>query len=196
MLKVQTPGIMSMIPGLKLTGVLTVLPLVNIVLMARDLFESGGVDPVTGAIVVLTTLLYALAALSLAARVFGAESVLYSEQSSWADLMRRPDAPQPAMSIPMALWCLALMVPTQFSLIAILQMISGIPPVVQILLQVPVYLLLFGCLPALFAYLGRVEISDFRKNARGDLGTRTATLHADGIARLRESWIYLDLAVR
>ena len=39
-------------------------------------------------------------------------------------------------------------------------------------------------------YLGHVDIVDFRKNARGELGTRTATLHADGIAKLRKSWIY------
>lgn len=39
-------------------------------------------------------------------------------------------------------------------------------------------------------YLGQVEIADFRKNARGELGTRTATLHAEGIAKLRTSWIY------
>ncbi|HWI10178.1 MAG TPA: hypothetical protein VNU48_02505 [Burkholderiaceae bacterium] len=40
-------------------------------------------------------------------------------------------------------------------------------------------------------YLGQVGIADFRKNARGELGTRTATLHAEGIAKLRSSWIYL-----
>ena len=39
-------------------------------------------------------------------------------------------------------------------------------------------------------YLGRVTIDDFRRNPRGELGTRTATLHADGIKKLRESWIY------
>lgn len=39
-------------------------------------------------------------------------------------------------------------------------------------------------------YLGHVEIGDFRRNERGELGTRTATLHADGIAKLRQSWIY------
>ncbi len=40
------------------------------------------------------------------------------------------------------------------------------------------------------AYLGRVEEADFRKNARGELGTRTATLHAEGIVKLRERWLY------
>ena len=39
-------------------------------------------------------------------------------------------------------------------------------------------------------YLGEVVIEDFRKNARGELGTRTATLHAKGIAKLRQNWIY------
>jgi len=39
-------------------------------------------------------------------------------------------------------------------------------------------------------YLGEVRIEDFRKNARSELGTRTATLHADGIAKLRKNWIY------
>jgi hypothetical protein len=39
-------------------------------------------------------------------------------------------------------------------------------------------------------YLGQVSIDDFRKNPRGELGTRTATLHKDGIKKLRESWVY------
>jgi hypothetical protein len=39
-------------------------------------------------------------------------------------------------------------------------------------------------------YLGKVTIADFRKNPRGELGTRTATLHAEGIAKLRSSWVY------
>jgi hypothetical protein len=39
-------------------------------------------------------------------------------------------------------------------------------------------------------YLGQVAIEDFRRNERGELGTRTATLDARGIAKLRQSWIY------
>ncbi len=157
MLASLAPGIMAMMPGLKLDGVLTVLPLVNIVLMARDLFDTG-VDPVHGTIVVLTTLLYALAALSLAARVFGAESVLYSEQSSWADLLRRPETPQRAASIAAMLWCLALMLPMQFGLVALLRSLGALPVIVSILLQVAVNLILFGFLPAFFVFLGRIEI--------------------------------------
>ena len=39
-------------------------------------------------------------------------------------------------------------------------------------------------------YLGHVTINDFRRNPRGELGTRTATLHKNGIQKLREHWIY------
>lgn len=39
-------------------------------------------------------------------------------------------------------------------------------------------------------YLGEVTKADFRRNERGELGTRTATLHEEGIARLRSNWIY------
>lgn len=44
-------------------------------------------------------------------------------------------------------------------------------------------------------YLGKVEIGDFRKNPRGELGTRTATLHREGILKLRANWIYREARV-
>lgn len=39
-------------------------------------------------------------------------------------------------------------------------------------------------------YLGQVTVADFRKNARGPLGTRTATLDRKGILKIRNNWIY------
>lgn len=39
-------------------------------------------------------------------------------------------------------------------------------------------------------YLNWVSEADFRKNPRGELGTRTASLHAEGIQKFRENWIY------
>ena len=39
-------------------------------------------------------------------------------------------------------------------------------------------------------YLAQVTEEDFRSNARGTLGTRTATLHAQGVAKLRLGWVY------
>ena len=39
-------------------------------------------------------------------------------------------------------------------------------------------------------YLSYVGVDDFRKNPRGELGTRTATLDREGIKKLRANWIY------
>jgi hypothetical protein len=39
-------------------------------------------------------------------------------------------------------------------------------------------------------YIEKVTIDDFRKNPRSELGTRTATLHRDGISKLRKNWVY------
>lgn len=39
-------------------------------------------------------------------------------------------------------------------------------------------------------YLGHVTVADFRRNQRGGLGTRTATLDRKGILKLRDNWIY------
>ena len=39
-------------------------------------------------------------------------------------------------------------------------------------------------------YLSRVVLDDFRHNERSTLGTRTATLHGGGVAKLRQGWVY------
>jgi len=39
-------------------------------------------------------------------------------------------------------------------------------------------------------YLGHVSTRDFRRNPRGELGTRTATLHKEGLQGFRENWVY------
>ena len=42
-------------------------------------------------------------------------------------------------------------------------------------------------------YLSHVQTDDFRKNERGELGTRTATPHKEGMEKIRKNWVYLDL---
>jgi hypothetical protein len=41
-------------------------------------------------------------------------------------------------------------------------------------------------------YLAQVSVEDFRRNPRGELGTRTATLHREGVLKLRQNWIYKE----
>lgn len=40
-------------------------------------------------------------------------------------------------------------------------------------------------------YLFAVTVADFRHNPRGTLGTRTSTLHKEGIKKLRSNWAYM-----
>lgn len=40
-------------------------------------------------------------------------------------------------------------------------------------------------------YVAQVTQADFRRNNRGELGTRTATLDREGIKKLRTNWVYL-----
>jgi ABC-2 type transport system permease protein/sodium transport system permease protein len=82
------PGMLGIMPGMSLEGPLALVPLLNIVLLARDLFE-GKANPFAAAAVVGSTFLYALCAVTVAAQIFGAEAVLYSERVSWSHLFRR-----------------------------------------------------------------------------------------------------------
>src|SRR5262249_20748622 len=143
--------------GVSREGRLCVAPLINIVLLARDLLEPGGASPALAGVVVATTLLYAVAALGLAARVFGTEAVLSSEQGTWADLFRRPAEPQPAASPSGALLCLALMFPANFLLSAGLARVPGLTAGGRLGLMAAANLVLFGAFPALAAWLGRVR---------------------------------------
>jgi hypothetical protein len=40
-------------------------------------------------------------------------------------------------------------------------------------------------------YIAQVSRADFRRNERGELGTRTATLSAEGVREFRKGWVYL-----
>jgi sodium transport system permease protein len=130
MLLSLAPGVMGMIPGLRLEGATLVTPLLNIVLLGRDLFD-GKADVAAAFLVVTSTLMYALAAIAVAARIFGAEGVLYNEQVGWSDMLRRSPEVRSRPSVASALLCLAVMFPAWFLLRSlsthIERMFSGSP---------------------------------------------------------------------
>jgi ABC-2 type transport system permease protein/sodium transport system permease protein len=149
-----TPGMLSLMPELKLEGPLCVVPLLNIVLLARDLF-AGAASTGAATLVVLTTLVYAVAAIALAARLFGAEAVLYNEQAAWSDLFRRPTRSRRVSTVSSALFCLALMFPASFVLVALVG--GDRPPYEEMAWKVLANLLLFGGFPLVSAWLRRVD---------------------------------------
>ncbi len=153
MLAALAPGLVGMMPGLKLTGLYTVTPLLNVVLLARDLF-AGEAQAGAAVLVVLSTAVYALAAIAVAARIFGSEAVLYNEQSGWSDLFRRPAEWTPTASVTGGLLCLALIFPAWFALASLTARAS---PDTRPPLQAAATLLLFVGIPLLAAAWGRVR---------------------------------------
>ena len=77
MLVSLAPGILSLMPGVRLSAPLALVPLVNIVLLGRELFQNTAS---TGLFLLTLTATagYSVAALRLAAGIFGSDAVLFA----------------------------------------------------------------------------------------------------------------------
>ena len=110
------PGLLAMNPNLSLNGVLAIVPMVNVLLLGRDVI-SQQVQMLPAIFAVVSTLLYALVAIRFAAQRFGADNILYANQGSLKDLIARPTAAQRYFTTPAATLTLLLLFP--LNLIAI-----------------------------------------------------------------------------
>jgi ABC-2 type transport system permease protein/sodium transport system permease protein len=127
MLLAIAPGFLSVMPGIELSGVLAVVPLVNIVLLARDVLQ-GTINPLLAGAAVVSTALYGVAALALAARIFGSDAILYGSQGSWTDLFRRPDELRTQPTLSGAALCAAVVFALQNVLSGLLTLGSAAMP--------------------------------------------------------------------
>jgi ABC-2 type transport system permease protein/sodium transport system permease protein len=91
MLLALTPGVLSLLPGIRFTNLMATIPLVNIVLLARQLLTDS-VEWNTAMVAVICTGIYAATALAVASRLFGSDASMQGSQGSWRDLLRRPAA--------------------------------------------------------------------------------------------------------
>ncbi len=108
------PALMSVLPGTELAGVNLMIPVANIVLLTRELF-MGHIVPEAIATVLLSTSLYAFAAVVIAAKLFGQEAVLFADNASLKTVLhRRFFKPASAPSLPAALLLLAIAYPLNF----------------------------------------------------------------------------------
>lgn len=151
------PGFLAFTPGLELNGWLAAAPLANIVLVARDLFQ-GGVEPLWLIVAVVSTLLYALVALTVAARIFGADALLFGADEGWSGWLRRPPRVRSVASLSSALICLAVLLPLYLLLANWLGQLRQAPLAVRLLGSAGVTAILFGGLPLAAAILGRVSL--------------------------------------
>jgi sodium transport system permease protein len=158
MLVSMGPGMLSLMPGVKLQGFLIIAPLINIVLLARDVLQ-GQAELLAAVAVILSTSLYALAALALASRLFGAEAVLFTDQGSWSDLWRRPKLARPRATPTAALFCLALLFPAYFVATGGgAQLLQDSSLQARFAFMSITSVVLFAGFPLVAAYMGRIRL--------------------------------------
>lgn len=108
------PAIVGSLPGTRLEGPILVMPVANIVVLTRELF-LGRFDPQTVIWVMMSTSVYAAAAVAVAAKLFGQEAVLFADAGSIRTVFqRRFFKPQQAPSAAQALLMLAIVYPLNF----------------------------------------------------------------------------------
>lgn len=117
------PGLLTLSPGLKLAGPLAVCPMVNILLLARDVLQNQ-VALLPAGVAIFSTVIYGVVAISLAASIFGTDNILYGSGSSWREMLIRPAEPRPRATANLALFCLLLLFPINFVLIGLLGRLS------------------------------------------------------------------------
>lgn len=89
MLLALAPGVLSLLPGIKFSGILATVPLVNIVLLARQVLV-GDIDWNAALVAIICNGVYAMAALAIASKLFGSDASINGSQGSWRDLLSRP----------------------------------------------------------------------------------------------------------
>lgn len=113
---VLVPGGVAALPGTQLQGGMLVMPVANMVLLTRDLLRGPSAVPLSSiAWVLLSTSLFAVAAVAVAAKVFATEAVVFSDSGSLRlsltrRLMRRTARP----SLAMATLIVAILLPVWF----------------------------------------------------------------------------------
>jgi ABC-2 type transport system permease protein/sodium transport system permease protein len=114
MIAALIPAVVGVLPGTRLEGPLLVMPVANIVILTRELF-LGNINPGAIVWVTLTTTIYAGAAVAVAAKLFGQESVQFADSASVKTVFQRKFfKPLATPTIAQALLILALVYPLNF----------------------------------------------------------------------------------
>ena len=156
MLVALAPALLSLFPDIKMTVTLALVPLVNIILLGRDLV-AGQVDLSMITIAVVSTLLYGLLALGVAARIFGSDAVLFGGSTSWSDFFHRDQEVRLVPSLPTAMLFLAVLFPG-FIVIGGLATRFDISIQNRLLINAGITFLLFVGLPLIFCGLFHLRI--------------------------------------
>ena len=154
------PGLMAMNPGLKLDGVFCLTPMVNVLLLGRDVINHD-VQWLPALLAIASTAFYALLAIRFAAERFGGDGVLYASQGTLSELVSRPKESQSHFSFAAALLGLALLLPINLIAIGVLGRLATVLEsqyTTFAFLMMSFTFLSFFCVPWLIAVARRVTL--------------------------------------
>jgi sodium transport system permease protein len=147
MLVSLAPGILSLMPGVNLTLGLAIVPLVNIVLLGRELFQGTAAFHLY-AVTLLSTLVYTILALRVAANVFGHDTVLFGNSAGVSALTSRPTDTRGRIPMSIGVGWLILLIPLFIVLSGLRSRIVPIDNLSgQLILSGCLTLILFAALP-------------------------------------------------
>ncbi len=107
------PGLVTLMPNVQFTTLLGIVPLLNILMLSRDIM-TGQSSLVPAIAAVFSTIIYACATLVVASRLFGAEAATSGSQESWSELFGRPKKRQMLPDIGELAIYLAILFPVFF----------------------------------------------------------------------------------
>jgi sodium transport system permease protein len=157
MLLSLAPGVASLVPGVELGSTFAVVPLLNMVLLAKETV-LGSATLGLAAVVVGSTLLYGVAALALAAHWFGSDAVLSGSTGGWADLFRRPEGRTNSIKPEIAYGTVAAIFPIFFLTGSFIGRMADLSMPWRLTANAILTALIFGGLPTLVVLWRRVPV--------------------------------------
>ncbi len=155
------PGTAGALPGVELKGVMTLIPVANMVLLTRELLLSHFANWPAMLLALGSTCFYAVVAVVAAAKLFGQEAVLFADAGSWKTLFRRRlFVPRPTPSSAHVLLYVAVLFPVWFHIQGQLH--------TQIGLSAALIVVFFGIAPIALATYLKIDL-------RGAFSFRGAT---------------------
>ncbi|WP_166822327.1 ABC transporter permease subunit/CPBP intramembrane protease [Thalassoroseus pseudoceratinae] len=154
-----TPGLIIFLPGWELNQTTSIVPVINMLLLARGLFE-GTASLLPAAIATISTLLYSIAALALAARVFGADAVAVGSRGGWTDLRKRPESEQSLPECATVIVTMAAMFPAFFIASGLLGRLAGASMLVRLVSSGLLTATLFAAVPIAVLIWRRVRLAN------------------------------------
>lgn len=149
------PGLVILLPNWELSRTTSVVPLVNILLLSKHYLE-GNAEVLPAVVAILSTILYGVAALGLAAGVFGADAVAVGSRGKLQDLLHASSDTHKAPSTAVALVGLAFLFPAYFVVSGVLSRQDYLPVSMRLIISAIMTVVLFLVFPILLLRFEKV----------------------------------------